>query len=87
MRVELYGCKGTELNDHEDVFEKYLTYLYANKLEYIRSIEWSLRAECLFLRARAFDKQLQKFCEHEQASTHLIFASFALGKLFASRKR
>ena len=45
-------------------------------------IEWSLRAsasmraESLFLRARAFDKQLQKlFCEHEQASTHLIFAS------------
>ena len=24
----------------------------------------SMRAECLFLRARAFDKQLQKFCEH-----------------------
>ena len=46
-----------------------------------RGIEWSLRAsasmraECLFLRARAFDKQLQKFCEHEHASTHLIFAS------------
>ena len=35
----------------------------------------SMRAECLFLRARAFDKQLQKFCEHEQASTHVIFAS------------
>ena len=35
----------------------------------------SMRAECLFLRARAFDKQLQKFCEHEQASTHRIFAS------------
>ena len=31
---------------------------------------------CLFLQARALiDKQLQKFCEHEQASTHLIFAS------------
>ena len=44
-----------------------------------RGIEWSLRAfasmraECLFLRAQAFDEQLQKFCEH--ASTHLIFAS------------
>ena len=24
----------------------------------------SMRVECLFLRARAFDKQLQKFCEH-----------------------
>ena len=24
---------------------------------------------------RAFDKQLQKFCQHEQASTHRIFAS------------
>ena len=35
----------------------------------------SMQAECLFLRARAFDKQLQKFCEQEQASTHLIFAS------------
>ena len=48
---------------------------------FVRLIEWSsqasasMRAECLFLRARAFDKQLQKFCEHEQASTHLIFAS------------
>ena len=46
-----------------------------------RSIEWSLRAsasmraESLFLRARAFDKQLQNFCEHEQASAYLIFAS------------
>ena len=37
-----------------------------------KGIEWSLRAERLFLRARAFDKQLQKFCEHEQANTHLI---------------
>ena len=47
----------------------------------LRGIEWSLRAsasmraECLFLRARACDKQLQKFCEHDQANTHLIFAS------------
>ena len=29
----------------------------------------SMRAECLFLRARAFDKQLQKFCEHEHPSS------------------
>ena len=49
--------------------------------DHFKGIEWSLRAsasmraECLFLRARAFDKQSQKFCEHEQASTHLIFAS------------
>ena len=52
----------------------------------IRGIEWSLRAsasmrvECLFLRARAFDKQLHKFCEYEQASTHLIFAPEQFGQ-------
>ena len=54
---------------------------FSTSRKYPRGIEWSLRAsasmraECLFLRARAFDKQLQKFCEHEQASTHIIFAS------------
>ena len=46
---------------------------YASSIRGIASA--SMRAECLFLRARAFDKQLQKFCQHEQASTHQIFAS------------
>ena len=44
-------------------------------IEGCRMVFASMRPECLFLRARAFDKQLQTFCEHEQASTHLIFAS------------
>ena len=34
MRAELYGCEGTEFHGHENVFWKYMPYLYSNKLEF-----------------------------------------------------
>ena len=52
-----------------------------NKKGY-RMVFASMRAVCLFLRARALVKlflkgceQLQNFCEHDQVSTRVIFAS------------
>ena len=53
----------------------FITFMHFHISEGYRMVFASMRAECLFLRERAFNKQLEKFCEHEHASIHLIFAS------------
>ena len=67
----------------------------ANDFMQLRGIEWclrasaSMRAECLFLGAGTFDRQLKKFCEHpsnfcEQFEQRPNFAStFNLNETFS----